>query len=187
MVKFELKQIGAAVSTLAISACGASATEPQAPTEEPIAEEAPEAALMDDPATAEPAPSHEAPTNDGEPANREDVQAALQLVLQDEALIQKMDLGVAGRFPVKISGSDIPSGLELTAHEKGAEIVPMPEDPKTDAVLAFTKISMTSTSGILKFRYDVEGLRGTASVEKVDGRWELKSSRVSEYFRKNEE
>ena len=114
------------------------------------------------------------------PATQEDMQAILQLVINDEALDPYLKLEEPGRFPLKISGSEIPSGLELMKNTKPVQLVP-PPGKKEDAVLVFTNIDADSKMARVKYRYDIEGVRGSATVKKLDGRWQLSNSRVTEY------
>ncbi len=161
--------------------CGGSTPEPEAPDEapppEPVVDESSD--TPDEMADDDGADDSESMT--GEPASKEDFRAALQVVLQDEALQNAMNLTEPGRFPIKIAGPDIPSNLELEAATKAVEIVQEPEDPKTDPVLIFQKIEVSSTRGSFKYRYDVEGVRGTSTVKKNGDVWELKASRISKY------
>ena len=114
------------------------------------------------------------------PATPEDLKTILQLVINDEALDPYLKLEEPGRFPLKISGSDVPSGVELMKNTKPVELVP-PPGKKEDAVLVFTSIDADSKVARVKYRYDIEGVRGSATVKKLDGRWQLSNSRVTEY------
>jgi hypothetical protein len=117
-----------------------------------------------------------------EAASSEDLQQAIQVVVQDEALLSELKLGEPGRFPLKIAGSSLPTGLQIQAHSEAVQVVAAPADPKTEPVLIFTDVTLNARQGTFKYRYDVEGVRGTSHVVKnAAGVWELKSSRVSEY------
>ena len=118
----------------------------------------------------------------GEAASSDDFQQALQVVIQDEALLNELKLGEPGRFPLKIAGSSVDSGLKLQAHSEAVQVVSAPADAKAEPVLVFTDIELDAKQGMFKYRYEIEGVRGTSYVFKNSvGVWELKSSRVSEY------
>ncbi len=137
-----------------------------------------------DPSTEQPAKTEEsAPTEDpaASPATPEDFRQALQVVIQDDALLSQLNLEEPGRFPLKIAGEEIQSDIELTAHTESVEVVSPPENPEEEAVLVFSKIDLNGEKGTFKYKYEIEGVRGTTRVIKTDGRWVLKSSRVSQY------
>jgi hypothetical protein len=129
----------------------------------------------------EPEPAASEEETSAEPASEADVKAALQVVLDDEALRTALNFTEPGRFPLKIYGPSLPSDLELQVGEKPVEVVPKPENAKETPVLVFTDIEMTKENGAIKYRYDIDGVRGTSYVVFNNGRWELKSSRVSGY------
>lgn len=165
---------------LLLVGCGGAKPEAETPAEEPP----PESALQE--RTAEPQDdaaeeSSEEAGGSSDSLSPEDFQAALQLVIQDDALQTAMNLTEPGRFPIKISGEGLPSNLQLTAGEKAVEVVPTPADPKTEPVLVFSQVEVSGNRVSFKYRYDVEGVRGTSTVSKKDGIWELKASRISEY------
>lgn len=116
------------------------------------------------------------------PVTADDLTSALQVVLQDEALLTQLKLEEPGRFPLKIAGPGIPSSTDLQAHAKNVEVVTTPEDPKAVPVLVFTEMSLEGNKGTFKYRYAIEGVRGTSYVARTeDGRWVLESSRISQY------
>jgi hypothetical protein len=160
-------------------ACASATPEPEAPVEEPALEE-----TSPEPSESEPAPEatqESAESSSSESLTPEDFQAALQVVIQDDALQTAMNLTEPGRFPIKISGEGLPANLKLTAGEKAVEVVPTPADPKKEAVLIFSKVEISGNRVSFKYRYDIEGVRGTSTVAKKDDVWELKASRISEY------
>lgn len=116
----------------------------------------------------------------GGAASPQDMQEILQLVINDEALDPYLHLEEPGRFPLQISGGEIPSGIELVKNTQPVKVVPEP-DKKEAPVLVFTSIEATSKEARIKYRYDVEGVRGSATVKKLEGRWQLSNSRVTEY------
>jgi hypothetical protein len=48
-------------------------------------------------------------------------------------------------------------------------------------VLVFTEVKIDGDQASVRYRYDVEKVRGTASLKRVDGHWVLKRSSVSEH------
>lgn len=114
------------------------------------------------------------------PASPQDLQEILQLVINDEALDPYLHLEEPGRFPLQISGGDVPSGIELMKNTQPVKVVPEPAK-KEDPVLVFTNIDANNKEARIKYRYDVEGVRGSATVKKIEGRWQLSNSRVTEY------
>ncbi len=167
---------------LALGACSSSQGEPQTPNDEPDVAEIlePQAPPADGSEEAsEETVSDSSPSDD--PATPEDFKEALQVVIQDEALLSQLKLEEPGRFPLKISGADIPSSVELLAHTEAVEVVSAPADPKKEPVLVFTSIRLDGSSGTFKYRFEIEGVRGTSYVTKANGQWVLKSSRISQY------
>jgi len=112
-----------------------------------------------------------------------DQQAILQLVIDDTELEPFLKLGEPSRFPLKMSGSSIPQGIELTKSTKPVVFVPAPKD-KTDPVLVVTSIEVEGKAATVSYRYDVEGIRGTAYLKKGEQGWELSRSRVVEHHGK---
>lgn len=171
-----------------VSGCGASnrqspPAEPASSMEETSAlseRTADDADVGEGPGPAEAEEASESGSN--EAASSDDFRQALQVVIQDESLLNELKLGEPGRFPLKISGGSLPSGLQLQAHSEAVQVVSAPADPKKEPVLVFTNIDINARHGTFKYRYDIEGVRGTSHVMKNSmGVWELKSSRVSEY------
>jgi hypothetical protein len=111
----------------------------------------------------------------------EEFQDALQIVLDDEALREGIQLGEPGRFPLKISGVDIPSNVKVKCVGEDVEIVEAPKDPKTTPVLVFVQVEFKGTMGIFKYRHDAAGIRGTTKVKRDGSRWELMASRINNY------
>ena len=167
----------------ALIACSSSQKEASAPEAEPSEMLSPPPEPEDAGAT-ESASSDDDSSSDStssEYLSPDVLQTTLQLVIQDDALQTAMDLTVPGRFPIKISGKDIPSSIDLVAATKAVEIVPTPEDTTTAPVLVFTSIELEGKTVTFKYRYDIAKIRGTSKVVKGSTAWELKSSRISEY------
>jgi hypothetical protein len=112
-----------------------------------------------------------------------DQQAILQLVIEDPELDPYLKLGEPGRFPLKLSGSAVPRGIELVKSTKPVVLVDAPKD-KTDPVLVITSMEVDGKSASVSYRYDVEGIRGTATLKKGEQGWELTRSRVVEHYAK---
>jgi hypothetical protein len=115
-----------------------------------------------------------------EPASSDELDVILQRVIEDEELDKVLHLTLPGRFPLKASGTDLPSGLALTKAGKPVTIVSAPSS-KTDPVLVFTQIDVGPKEATVGYRYDVEGIRGVARLKKGAQGWELTSSRLVEH------
>ncbi|HEX2881703.1 MAG TPA: hypothetical protein VHO25_19390 [Polyangiaceae bacterium] len=121
----------------------------------------------------------------GGPAAVEDVQAVLQLVIDDDALQPFLKLEEPGRFPLRIAfGADVQdtSGVALTKMTKPVEIVDSSaaSDPKQPAIL-ITALNVEGDRARVTYRYKVEGVHGSASLAKTkNGQWELVNSTLTE-------
>jgi hypothetical protein len=127
--------------------------------------------------TADVASDTAAPTSSGE-ISAADLSAALQLVLEDEAIQPYLKLEEPGRFPLKVGG-DLPPGLTLTKNTKPVVFVTAGSSDK--AAIVFTSIESSSDKVSVRFHFEDAGTRGAATVEKHEGRWEIKNSRVTEH------
>jgi hypothetical protein len=164
----------------ALPACGGStppaesaAGESEAPAEsgtEPAAgeSEAPAAGGAGESASA---------AKDDTPASADDLKTVLQLVLDDETLDPFLHLDQPGRFPLAVSGPNLPEGLMKSS--KPVKIVAQPGSKK-DPVLVFTEIDVKGKHATVRFRYDIEGIQGSAVLDKRDHGWELTRSKVIE-------
>jgi hypothetical protein len=110
----------------------------------------------------------------------DDVHAILQLTVDDTELDQYLKLGEPGRFPLKIAGSAVPQNIELTKATKPV-VVSSPPASKKDAVLVVTDIDVKGNEATVSYRYDIEGIRGTAYLKKTPHGWELTRSRIVEH------
>lgn len=156
-------------------ACGAPATPPEtAVVEAPAGEVATKAA----PAASTSAESGEKVA--AAPATEDDINAILQLVVDDPELDSYLHLGTAGRFPLRVSGDKLPSNLKLVKSTEQVLVVPPPRTKK-EAVLVFTVIDVQGDEATVRYRYDVEGIRGTVTLSKSAHGWELKKSRLVEH------
>lgn len=138
-----------------------------------------------------PAPDAEAPTDKsdapasekpaaGAPASEQDVAVILQLVVDDPELDRYLHLGEPGRFPLQLSGERLPSGLKLIKATEPVKIVDGPKSKK-DAVLVVTEIDVQGERATVRYRYDVESIRGNVTLAKTPHGWELKNSRLVEH------
>jgi hypothetical protein len=138
-----------------------------------------------EPAGAPPAagaqPAEVTPTGDEALAEAPlaDVQEVLQLVIDDEALNPYLHLEQPDRFPLRVATRNLPKGIELVKASKPVVLVDDPEADKKPT-LVFTEVDVKKDTASVRYRYDVEGVRGACSLERRDGRWNLKKSRVAE-------
>ena len=116
----------------------------------------------------------------GAPASEQDVVAILQLVVDDPELDRYLHLGEPGRFPLQLSGERLPSGLKLIKATEPVKIVDGPKSKK-DAVLVITEIDVQGERATVRYRYDIESIRGNVSLAKTAHGWELKNSRLVEH------
>jgi hypothetical protein len=165
-------------------ACGGSAKPPSTEADGPAAEETasaePAAAKKEsDDESSEKTDKSEKSDVSGAEASTDDRKAVLQLVLDDEELGKYLRVTEPGRFPLKVSGSDIPSGLVKAT--KPIEIVDSP-GPKA-AVLLITSVEIGAKHASVSYRYDIEGIKGTTTLDKGPRGWEILRSRIVEHFR----
>lgn len=169
---------------LFLFACGGGAKPPATEADGPAAEEtasaeAPAAKKEGDDDSSEKADKSEKSDMSGAEASTDDRKAVFQLVIEDEELGKFLKVTEPGRFPLKVSGSDIPSGLVKAT--KPIEIVDSP-GPKA-AVLVITSTEIGAKKASVSYRYDVEGIKGTTTLEKGPHGWEILRSRIVEHFR----
>lgn len=187
---YGVARVVAAVTVLlavsALPACGGSTTPAASPSDAP-------SGSGDETSTTKPtsesatAPAADAPKHDDkveekakEPASADELSAILQRVIEDEELDKYLKLTLPGRFPLKLSGSDLPSGITLTKGNQPVAILDSAPATK-DAVLVLTTLEIDGNQATVAYRYDVEGIRGTARLKKGAQGWELKSSRIVEH------
>ena len=126
-------------------------------------------------AGGEPTPGESAVTT----LEGEDLQSVLQSVLGDPELLDHLHLSKSGRSPLKVSGPNLPPKLKVVAGSYDVKVVDEPT-AKNAAVLVFTSIERAGEQVRLHYRFDVEGLKGSATVSFKQGHWELTSNRVIE-------
>jgi hypothetical protein len=178
---------GSAISRLTLTAAArteasqatpavAATPEPAEPTSEaaPDAESEPAAPEASSNKASEAAtPSSEANTDVAQ------VQEVLQLVLDDEALNPYLHLEQPDRFPLRVATRNLPPGIELIKATKPVVLIDHP-DAEKKPVLVFMEVDVKKDTASVRYRYDVEGIRGACTLERRDGRWILKKSRVTE-------
>lgn len=113
-------------------------------------------------------------------ASADDVNAILQLTIDDPELDPYLKLGSPGRFPLKVSGSALTSETKLVKATEPVQVVDGPESDK-DPVLVITDVEIDGDTATVRYRYPIEGVRGTARLTKTPHGWQLKSSRVVEH------
>ncbi|MDQ2642780.1 MAG: hypothetical protein M3020_03125 [Myxococcota bacterium] len=172
------RRIGAILGVLGVfTACGGAATpEPAAPTDAAPDTDVEAAEPAEAPAEAAPESSSTSGEANTDPAQ---VQEVLQLVLDDEALNPYLHLEQPDRFPLRVATRNLPPGVELVKATKPVVLVDKPDDEKKP-LLVFTEVDVGKDSASVRYRYDVEGIRGACTLERRDGRWILKKSRVTE-------
>jgi hypothetical protein len=177
---------------LVMIACGGSATpQPEAPDDSPKAASDEKATSSDsksnddaksDGTKSDDTKSDDAKSDDPTKASGDVVQTVLQLVIEDAELDKYLRLGEPGRFPLKIAGKDVPSTIALTKAGQPVKVVEG-DPPKKDAALVITKIDIAPPDATVSYRFDIEGVVGTAHLKKASYGWELKSSRIVEHYR----
>jgi len=110
----------------------------------------------------------------------DDATAILELVVNDPELDPYLKLGEPGRFPLKIAGTKLPGDLKLVKATEPVQIVSGPKD-KGDPVLVFTDIEISGKKATIRYRYDIENVRGSANLTKGQYGWELTNSRVTQH------
>ncbi|MFZ5892921.1 MAG: hypothetical protein ACOY0T_17810 [Myxococcota bacterium] len=160
-------------------ACGGGAPPKSADDAEAVSPKE-EAADAKEPAPERAASETSEASSSAGPASPEDVRDVLQLVLDDDALAPYLHLDRPDRFPVRVSGRDLPANVELTKATKPVVIVPEGDTEKKPTIV-FTEIKVNGDEASVRYRYDVEKLRGSSSLKRRDGHWVLIRSRVTEH------
>lgn len=144
-------------------------------TAEPAASDSESSATKDEtPASSESSAAATVGTLDGE-----DLQATLQAVLSDPELLDHLHLKKPGRAPLKVAGPNLPAKLKVTVGSHDVQVVEEPSSKKTP-VLVLTKLEREGDQARIHYRFDVEGLKGRATLYLKNGRWELAANRVIE-------
>jgi len=121
-----------------------------------------------------------ATASSGAATSDDDINAILQLVVDDPELDKHLHLGEPGRFPLQVSGDNLPGSLKLVKATEPVKVVGPPKSKK-DPVLVLTEIDVKGDKATVRYRYDVEGVRGTVTLAKTPHGWELKNSRLVEH------
>ena len=105
----------------------------------------------------------------------------LQAVIDDDALTPYLHLEQRNRFPLHVSGRGVTKELQLTKMTKPVVVDDEAgRDPKKP-VLVFTEIEVKGAEATVRYRYDIEGVGGTATLNKPYGHWAVKQSHVAEH------
>ena len=172
-----MRQVGWLVCAWLVGCGGGATPEPATASEPPAETEAAKSESDDAPSKA--APAKEAAADEASPQAAEGLDVILQRVIEDEELDKVLHLDKPGRFPFKVAGKDLPSGLSLTKGTKPVSVVSEPSGKK-EPVLVFTSIEISGKDAVVAYRWDVEGIKGTARLTKGPQGWELTSSRLVE-------
>jgi hypothetical protein len=113
-------------------------------------------------------------------ATPEDVRRVLQLVIEEPEIQGSMYLGSPGRLPFKISQRNLPTKPDVMQGGKPAVFVEG-SGSKDDPVFVVTQLQIDGAQAWVKFRYDAEGITGSASLEKTTLGWQLVNSSVVEH------
>jgi hypothetical protein len=171
-----------ATAVFVLWGCGSGAPAKSAESAEPETNEGSEAKSAPEsaPDADESAPAAGAKAGaSSAPATPQDVQTIVQLTIDDEALEPYLHLDKPDRFPFRIAGSELLQGLEVTKATKPVILVADPASEKKP-VLVFTEIKIDGDDASVRYRYDVENVRGTSTFKRREGRWVLTRSRVTE-------
>jgi hypothetical protein len=160
---------------LLLCACGA----PPEPGTSPPSSAAAAREPAPDASAAEAKPPAAAADASSTPASEQDVATILQLVVDDPELDNYLHLGQPGRFPLQLAGERLPVGLKLTKSTEPVKIVDGPRSKK-DAVLVITEVDIQGSNASVRYRYDIENIRGNVTLAKTSHGWELKNSRLVE-------
>lgn len=151
-------------------------------TAEAPAESAPAATIgaAADSGATEASGASEAAATSAAPATQADVSAILQLVVDDPELDKHLHLEQPGRFPLRLAGEALPSDLSLVKATEPVKVVNAPKS-KQEAVLVITAIDVQGDKATVRYRFDIEGIRGTVTLARSAHGWELKNSRLVEH------
>lgn len=165
----------------ALWACGGSSAPAQSADDLSSESEESEAPALDEaaePSSESASPDKAKKAKASGQASADDVREVLQAVIEDEALNPYLHMEQPKRFPLKIAARNVPSGIELTKATEPVVIVP--EAKEGEPVLVFTEVEVGPEEASVRYRYDIEKVRGSVTLFKRFGRWEIKSSRVTE-------
>ena len=115
------------------------------------------------------------------PASANDLRDVLQAVIDDEALTPYLHLEQPNRFLLRVSGRDLPKDLALVKATKPVVLVDDPSKEPKKPVFVFTEIEIKGEEATVRYKYDIEKVRGSATLYKLYGRWTVKQSHVAEH------
>jgi len=165
-----------------LAGCSGAGAQPNTPATESGEQSSGSESASESGESAAPSSEKEKPASSGESkdtaASVDDVRTVLQLVIDDDSLDPFLHLDQPGRFPLAVSGPNLPDGL--TKSTKPVKIVEG-TGSKKEPVLAFTKIEVEGKHATVQYRYDIEGVRGSATLDKKEHGWELTRSKVVEH------
>ena len=115
------------------------------------------------------------------PASANDLRDVLQAVIDDDALTPYLHLEQPNRFPLRVSGRDLPKDLQLVKATKPVVLVDDPSKEPKKPVFVFTEIEIKGEEATVRYKYDIEKVRGSATLNKPYGRWTVKNSHVAEH------
>lgn len=164
---------------LFLVACGGSTKPAEEPTAEPAGETRTESENATDSSEREDTQGPKEAAASSASVSDDERRAIFQLVLDDEDLGAYLHITQPGRFPLKVSGKDLPTGL--TKASKPVEYVDSP--PPKAPVLIFTEVQINNKHASATYRYEIEGIQGTTTLEKGPHGWEILRSRIVEHFR----
>jgi hypothetical protein len=131
-------------------------------------------------APAQAAPAESTATQTAMPQPSAEIPLVLQAVLDDPELEPYLRLDKPERFPVKVSGPGLAPGIELSKGDKPVQVV-TDSGPAKGPILVFTKVDVSADKASVTYRYDIENLRGSCSLAKRDGVWQLTRSRLVQH------
>jgi hypothetical protein len=146
--------------------------------------ESPKAEGRAEPAAQAPAKQESTPAASAAPAgpaSAEDLREVLQAVIDDDALTPYLHLEQRSRFPLHVSGHGVTKELQLTKMTKPVVVEDEGGRDAKKPVLVFTEIEIKGAEATVRYRYDIEGVRGTATLNKPYGHWAVKQSHVAEH------
>lgn len=161
-------------------ACGGSTQPADAPSEEPrpAGEELGESEPTDEADEEETAGADRASGADEQELDDEELGKVLQVAINDEEITPRLRLGEPGRFPMKMSGEALPSGVELVKLNEPVVIVDAAEEGQ--AVFEVTDIETSRERVVVRFVYAAEGIKGAITLEKAPSGWVVARTRVVE-------
>ena len=174
------------LAMVALCGCGAGAGSGAPAETAGVNEEPPAASAESQPDEVAPEVSAKAPAKAPASGKSEsttlagdDLAEVLQDVLNDPELVDHLHLEKPGRAPLQISGPNLPDKIKVVAGSYNVDVVSDPKSTKKP-VLVFTLIERSGEETRVHYRYDVEGIKGAATLFLKGGHWTLSANRVIE-------